>query len=72
MRSSFIYLAQFDRAWSELGLGEEELTRLEEQLIKNPDAGDVIPGLEGHERYESQLRTMESKVAVALLMLMLL
>ena len=47
MKRSFIYLAQFDRAWAELGLGEDKLTRLEERLIENPDAGDVIPGLGG-------------------------
>ncbi len=47
MGRSFIYLAQFDRAWAAMGLGDEELTELENRLVENPDEGDVIPGLGG-------------------------
>ena len=30
-----------------MGLGDEELTELENRLVENPDEGDVIPGLGG-------------------------
>ena len=43
----FVSLAQFDKAWAAMGLGDEELWVLEEYLQEHPDAGDVIPGLGG-------------------------
>ena len=47
MIRSFVHLAQFDRAWAELGLGDDALRELEDRLIENPQAGDMIPGLAG-------------------------
>lgn len=47
MNRIFISLAQFDRAWEAMGLGDEELWALEEYLQEYPEAGDIIPGLGG-------------------------
>ena len=37
----------FDRSWARMGLGEAELQALQNLLLLDPDAGDVIPGLAG-------------------------
>lgn len=43
----FIELPQFHKNWNELGLDEESLRILQIQLLKNPQAGDVVTGTGG-------------------------
>ena len=43
----FIELPEFRKAWSSLGLNDEDLNELEIFLTINPDHGDVIPGTGG-------------------------
>lgn len=47
MRRSFVITSGFERTWKAMGLGDEELWQLEAELLSNPEAGDVIPGLSG-------------------------
>lgn len=47
MKRTFIMTSGFDRNWERMGLGEAELQALQNLLLLDPDAGDVIPGLAG-------------------------
>ena len=47
MNREFVELAQFERAWTEMGLGDDALNELEDFLREHPKAGDLIPGLGG-------------------------
>jgi hypothetical protein len=40
-------MPEFDRQWQKMGLGDEELRQLQEILLQNPKAGDVIRGTKG-------------------------
>jgi len=51
----FIELPQFHKNWNELGLDEESLRMLQIQLLKNPQAGDVVPGTGGLRKYRFRL-----------------
>ena len=44
MTRTFIYTAQFRRCWQAMGLGDKELTILEDALLKDPQLGAVIEG----------------------------
>ena len=47
MTREFINTPSFDKRWSDLGLGDEELKELQNILLADPQAGDVIPGVGG-------------------------
>jgi hypothetical protein len=47
MTREFVMLPEFDRQWQRLGLGDDELRQLQETLLQNPKAGDVIRGTKG-------------------------
>ena len=47
MKRVFVAMTTFDKRWHELGLTDEDLQELQEFLMKNPDAGDIIPGTGG-------------------------
>lgn len=47
MKRMFILTSGFERSWERMGLGDEELQDLQNLLLLDPDAGDVIPGLAG-------------------------
>lgn len=47
MKRTFVLLAEFERAWAEMGLGDTQLSELQMRLLSDPTAGDVIPGLSG-------------------------
>ena len=47
MKREFIITKIFDEDWKNAGLNDEDLRELEQMLITNPKAGDVIPGLSG-------------------------
>lgn len=47
MKRTFIEVPIFTKKWQELGLTDEELRELENVLLKNPKAGDVIHGTGG-------------------------
>jgi len=47
MTREFVMMPEFDRQWQKMGLGDNDLHRLQETLLKNPNAGDVIQGTKG-------------------------
>jgi hypothetical protein len=47
MLRTFIRLKAFETAWAMMGLDEEDYQKLENQLLLNPKAGDLIPGSGG-------------------------
>jgi hypothetical protein len=44
MTREFVMMPEFDRQWQKMGLGDDELRELQETLLQNPKAGDVVPG----------------------------
>ncbi|MDO5408151.1 MAG: type II toxin-antitoxin system RelE/ParE family toxin [Eubacteriales bacterium] len=44
MTRTFIQTQEFVRNWERIGLTDEDLRRLELEILKNPKAGAVIPG----------------------------
>ena len=55
MTREFVYTAPFQRSWKAMGLGEEDQKHLEEALLNNPQAGDVIEGTGGARKMRIQL-----------------
>lgn len=47
MKREFIETPSFTRKWFELGFTEDDLAELQQFLIKNPSAGDVMVGTGG-------------------------
>ena len=47
MTRDFVYTAKFDREWQRLGLGDDELMRLEAYLVLHPRAGRIVEGTGG-------------------------
>ena len=44
---SFIISQRFDEAWAKLGLDDIDLAQLQDRLVTDPKAGQVIPGSGG-------------------------
>ena len=42
MTREFIFTASFNNCWKAMGLNDTNLRELEQELLKNPQAGDVI------------------------------
>ena len=47
MTREFVMLPEFDRQWQIMGLGDNELSQLQEILLENPKIGKVIRGTKG-------------------------
>ena len=55
MTREFVYTAPFRRSWKAMGLDDNDQKLLEEALLKNPQAGDVIEGTGGARKMRIQL-----------------
>ena len=44
MTRTFIQTSEFTHNWDDLGLNDEDLRRLEWEILQNPKVGPVIPG----------------------------
>lgn len=55
MKRKFIYTAPFRACWKAMGLSDRDLLTLEEALLQNPQAGDVIEGTGGARKLRIQL-----------------
>ena len=44
MTRTFIQTNEFSRNWDDLGFNDDDLRRLEWEILQNPKAGAVIPG----------------------------
>ena len=42
MTREFVFTATFNSCWKAMGLTDENLRELEQELLKNPQLGDVI------------------------------
>ena len=47
MKRTFISTSLFDKSWSKMGLTDNELRELENYLLENPSAGNIIKGTGG-------------------------
>ncbi|MGB4407700.1 MAG: type II toxin-antitoxin system RelE/ParE family toxin [Sphaerochaeta sp.] len=47
----FVMMPEFDRQWKHLGLGDDELRKLQDDLLENPKAGAVMKGTGGLRKY---------------------
>lgn len=54
MNREFVRTPTFENSWKQMGLDEEDMLRLEETLIADPQAGDVIQGLSGARKIRVQ------------------
>ena len=67
MTREFVMLPEFDRQWQKMGLGDNELRQLQETLLQNPKAGDVIRGTKGLRKiriaFEGQGKSGSGRVA---------
>jgi len=67
MTREFVMMPEFDRQWQKMDLGDEELHQLQETLLQNPKAGDVIRGTNGLRKiriaFEGQGKSGSGRVA---------
>lgn len=60
-------LPSFEKQWEQIGLTDEDLCRLQDELLKNPKAGDVIQGTGGLRKirfaFENRGKSGSSRVA---------
>ena len=55
MTREFIYTEPFKRSWKAMGLSDDDAKLLEEVLLENPKAGDVIEGTGGARKIRIQM-----------------
>lgn len=55
MTREFIFTATFNNCWKAMGLNDENLRELEQELLKNPQLGDVIEGTGGARKLRIKL-----------------
>ena len=61
MTRLFVYTEPFQKCWKAMGLGDNELTILEQALLENPQAGDVIEGTNGARKVRIRLNNHHGK-----------
>lgn len=47
MQRTFIILPEFDKNWKSMGLSDEDIRRLENLILQNPEAGALMQGTGG-------------------------
>jgi hypothetical protein len=55
----------FEKCLKKLGASKKEIARLEEEIAANPEAGDVIKGLEGARKIRFGMWAARENAAVA-------
>ena len=55
MIREFVYTEPFRKCWKLMGLSEDDLKKLEEILLENPQLGDVIEGTGGARKMRIQI-----------------
>jgi len=55
MTCEFVYTEPFRKCWKAMGLSEDDLKKLEEILLENPQLGDVIEGTGGARKMRIQI-----------------
>ena len=62
----FVMMPEFDHQWKHLGLGDEELRQLQDELLENPKAGAVLRGTGGLRKYRIAFRVVAKAAVVGL------
>lgn len=47
MKREFIMLPEFDKWWVNIGLNDDDLMELQDELLINPEKGDLVSGTGG-------------------------
>ena len=55
MTREFVYTEPFRKCWKAMGLSEDDLKKLEEILLENPQLGDIIEGTGGARKMRIQI-----------------
>ena len=55
MTREFVYTEPFRKCWKAMGLSENDLKKLEEILLENPQLGDVVEGTGGARKMRIQI-----------------
>lgn len=55
MTREFVYTEPFRKCWKAIGLSEDDLKKLEDILLENPQLGDVIEGTGGARKMRIQI-----------------
>jgi Uncharacterized protein conserved in bacteria len=55
MTRTFIHTREFDMRWKDIGLSDDELRALEDDLLVDPEAGDRMAGTGGIRKYRIAL-----------------
>ena len=55
MTREFVYTEPFRKCWKAMGLSDDDLKKLEEILLENPQLGDVIEGTGGARKMRIQI-----------------
>ena len=55
MTREYVYTEPFRKCWKAMGLSENDLKKLEEILLENPQLGDVIEGTGGARKMRIQI-----------------
>jgi len=67
MTREFVMMPEFDRQWKNMGLSDDELRQLQETILQNPKAGDVIRGTKGLRKiriaFEGQGKSGSGRIA---------
>ncbi len=67
MTRLFVMLPEFEKQWKKLGLSDDDLKRLQGELLKDPEAGDVVKGTGGMRKlrfaFEHRGKSGSSRVA---------
>lgn len=56
MTREFIFTSTFNNCWKAMGLNDDNLRELEQELLRNPQLGDVIEGTGGARKLRIKLR----------------
>lgn len=57
MERVFVMTAAFDRSWREIGLDDSDLLALQDRLLVDPSAGEIIQGTGGARKIRVSART---------------
>lgn len=56
MTREFIMTPEFDKNWEAMGLTDDDLKNLQEEILLNPQVGKVIPGTSGLRKMRFAIR----------------
>ena len=61
MKRVFVHTEPFVKCWKAMGLGDDDLKKLEQILLQNPKLGDVIEGTGGARKLRIKINDSQGK-----------